>query len=203
LLTKPPTHEASRQKEATRKRSCLRSKAPPPPVVVVLGLYFDSKGNRRFSTFSGLTVTICHSDYFIHKLFLIIIIAVRSSSKKKRISLHSRSGSFPPPSFLLPPSVRSSLPFSKMPNRSASENVKNGPLFPSLFFPFGLGLPRSQVRRNGITGESSAVHTWAKTTLTFEAEHESIFCYSGFLLSVAKSRFMIKSAKFIWCYTFA
>lgn len=38
LLTKPPTWEASRQKEATRKRSCLRSFASPPsPVVVVFG----------------------------------------------------------------------------------------------------------------------------------------------------------------------
>ena len=40
--------------------------------------------------------------------------------------MHSRSGSFPPSSFLLPPSVRSSLPFSKMPNWSASANVQNG-----------------------------------------------------------------------------
>ncbi|KAK9082381.1 hypothetical protein Syun_031984 [Stephania yunnanensis] len=30
LLTKPPTREASRQKEATRKRSCRRS--PPPGI---------------------------------------------------------------------------------------------------------------------------------------------------------------------------
>ena len=72
------------------------------------------------------TVTICHSDYFIHKA--LFIIAVRSK-KKSRISLHSRSGSFPPPSFLLPPSVRSSLPFSKMPDWSASENVQSGLLF--------------------------------------------------------------------------
>ena len=48
------------------------------------------------------------------------------SKKKSRISLHSRSGSFPPPSSLLPPSVRSSLPFSKMPNGSASANVQSG-----------------------------------------------------------------------------
>ena len=36
------------------------------------------------------------------------------------------SGSFPPPSSLLTPSVRSSLPFSKMPDRSASANVQSG-----------------------------------------------------------------------------
>ncbi|GLT71002.1 hypothetical protein SLA2020_430480 [Shorea laevis] len=71
------------------------------------------------------TVTICHSDYFIHKPFFIISIVVRSK-KKSRISLHSRSGSFPPPSSLLPPSVRSSLPFSKMPDWSASANVQSG-----------------------------------------------------------------------------
>ncbi|KEH16863.1 hypothetical protein MTR_0082s0230 [Medicago truncatula] len=44
---------------------------------------------------------------------------------------------------------KSSLPFYKMPDWSASANVQSGPLF---------------VRRNGTTGESSAVHTWAKTT---------------------------------------
>jgi hypothetical protein len=73
------------------------------------------------------TVTICHSDYFIHKPFFLISIAVRS--KKKSQGLHSRSGSFPPPSFLLPPSVKSSLPFFKMPDWSASANVQSVPLF--------------------------------------------------------------------------
>ncbi|RYQ84102.1 hypothetical protein Ahy_B10g103007 [Arachis hypogaea] len=48
-----------------------------------------------------------------------------------------------------------------MPDWSASANVQSGPLFGwlTLFLPFG-----SQVRRNGTNGESSAVHTWAKTT---------------------------------------
>ncbi|RYQ84091.1 hypothetical protein Ahy_B10g102995 [Arachis hypogaea] len=62
LLTRLPTLEASRQKEAARTRSCRRS--CPPPL----------------------------------------------------ISLHSRSGRFPPPSFLQPPSViKVPFPFLKCP----------------------------------------------------------------------------------------
>ncbi|KAL0300309.1 UNVERIFIED_CONTAM: hypothetical protein Scaly_3051100 [Sesamum calycinum] len=37
----------------------------------------------------------------------------------------------------------------------------------------------SKVRRNGTTGESSAVHTWAKTTDFLEAEHEPIYAIPG------------------------
>lgn len=43
-----------------------------------------------------------------------------------RISLHSRNGGFPPPSFLLPLSVRSYLSFSKMPDGVCSANVQSG-----------------------------------------------------------------------------
>ena len=66
--------------------------------------------------------------------------------------------------------------------------------------PFG---PRvdPEVRRNGTTGESSAVHTWAKTT-DFGSGTRTDFSYSGFFLSAAKSRFMKKSAKFLWCSNF-
>lgn len=82
LLTKLVARKKRRGSEAVYEAKL------PPPVVVVLGLYFDSKIQKvtdgsRLSPVSA-TVTICHSDYFIHKLFLIIIIAVRSSSKKKK-----------------------------------------------------------------------------------------------------------------------
>ena len=67
--------------------------------------------------------------------------------------------------------------------------------------PIRVGLTQKSSKKEP-TGESSAVHTWAKTT-DFRSGTRTDFRYSGFLLSVAKSRFMIKSAKFLWCSTFA
>ena len=79
LLTKPPTWEASRQKEAARTRSCLRSF--PPPCSRSTRRYFDSKGNRRFPTLSGfrnrnhLSLRLLHPSTFFS-------IAVRSKKSK-------------------------------------------------------------------------------------------------------------------------
>ncbi|RYQ84103.1 hypothetical protein Ahy_B10g103008 [Arachis hypogaea] len=49
LLTRPPTLEASRQKEAARTRSCRRS--CPPPCSRSTRRYFDSI--QKVTTFSG------------------------------------------------------------------------------------------------------------------------------------------------------
>lgn len=81
-----------------------------PPVVEVLGATLIQKvtdGSRLYPV--SATVIICHS---IHKPFF----NSGTLYKKSRISLHSRSGSFPPPSFLLPPSViKVPFPFIKCP----------------------------------------------------------------------------------------
>ncbi|KAL4201165.1 hypothetical protein AMTRI_Chr02g214800 [Amborella trichopoda] len=109
---------------------------------------FDSKGNRWFLTFSGfgnrnhLSLRLLHpSTFFSH-----FKIPVRSK-KKSRITLHSKSGSFPPPSFLLPPSLRSSLPFYKILDWSAQQMYKVDHCLVDLLLPIRVGLTQKSSKK--------------------------------------------------------
>jgi len=121
--------------------------------------------------------------------------------------LHSSSGSFPPPSFLLPASFGEFFPslFSNaLYKGSASANVQSGPLLTLflLFFPFGLGCRISQVRRNGTTGESSAVHTWAKTTDFGSGAQTNPLTLFRVLIELSEIKVYEKVSE-VWCSTFA
>ncbi|KAL0284170.1 UNVERIFIED_CONTAM: hypothetical protein Sangu_2842900 [Sesamum angustifolium] len=66
--------------------------------------------------------------------------AIRSK-KKSRISFHSRSGSFPPPS------VRSSLPFSKMTDWSAQQRYKVDCSLADPLLPIRVGLTQKYSKK--------------------------------------------------------